>query len=409
MSITDIGFVEKDREKAIKYFLQNFGKGGEWFYRVIKVVREKIEGGANITDLLIREESVPLVGVLKNFFILDDLMEIKVSRDEIREFVKTALEYSDRGFDYCELSVGRKKSVDFSFAIYGFGIFRVNYSRDMNGDVLNIRYLDFVLPELSDMQFPEVYEKFLESEILGVRKFSILSGSDSIVSKVIRSGGLILHSGETGSGKTTSIAAEIKYFAEETNGLIITYENPVEYRFLSDVYPTVRQLEIGKHLDQDEIYYHFLRNSPMVGMIGEIRRQDEYFHVLDLATRGHLIITTLHARNAIDTVMSFLGVIGHDKKDILLSTLKAVISHKLYLNQKGNIIPFYEVLIFNDVVRSIFMKETNYQKLLNYFYVDQKNLLLKEGVFYTFEDCIKERYTEKKMTPEEYKTLSKSL
>jgi twitching motility protein PilT len=403
----DIGLLEKNTERAIEKFKNHFGKSGEWFLKIVNTVQNRFKrGGENITDIIIRERTPPLVGILKNFFFVDEFDSLRVSREDVREFVRIALEESDRGYDYVEISVGKKKSVDFSFSIYGLGVFRINYSRDTNGDTLNVRVLDFDLPEFDDLGFPSVYHSFFKEQLMVPRKFTFRGRE--VENRAISMGGLLIHAGETGSGKTTSIAAELKLIADNTDGLIVTYEDPVEYRFIPDLYPKVRQIELYKHLEVDEIYRHFLRNSPSVGLIGEVRTREEYLNVLDLASRGHFVITTLHARNVVEAVFSYLGVIGWENRELFFSTVRAVVCHRLLLNKRGEIVPLYEILFMEPIVRSIFLKdqEPNFQKVYNYFYKESKANLVNEGVFYPFDACLQDRIKERKIVTEEEKKMA---
>ena len=404
----DFGLKEQSKEKAIKEFSNVLGAEGEWFLKIIEFVVQKRKEGKHITDIFIREEAPPLIGILKAFFY-SGLNNLKVDRTAIRDFVQAILEYSERQALYIDLTLNKRKSIDFSFSLYGLGVFRVNYSQDQNGDALNIRVLDFVIPEFEDMLFPEMYVEFFNRQLL-VRR-SINLGNSNVMASIVRGGGLIIHSGATGSGKTTAIASEIKFLADHSNGLILTYENPVEYRFLPSIYPNVRQLEIERHLYWDEIYYHFLRNSPAVGLIGEIRNREEFLQVLDLASRGHLVITTMHARNVIETIVSFLSYLEENQRELFLSVIRCVVSHKLYLSESGRIIPFYEILIFNDVVRNFFLKETgiNLPRIVSYFYKEYKARLVESKVFYPFEICFSERKKENLISGNEVSQVKELL
>jgi len=408
----DLGLKEGDVEYAIECFKKTFttsaGKNCDWFLKIVNAVRRLKKRGTNVTDVLLREGTAPLVGIVKDFYFVDELNEIRVSKEEIREFVRILLEKSERGMDFVDFSVGKRKSIDFSMSMYGCGIFRINYSQDVNGDTLNVRVLDFELPDFDDLKFPEMYHRFFKQKLLMTGKINV-KGRELIKRRISR-GGLILHAGETGSGKTTSIASELKFLTENTDGIIITYEDPVEYRFIPTLYPRVRQIEIYRHIYPEEIFRHFLRNSPSVGMIGEIRTREEYFNVLNLAGRGHLVITTLHARNVVESLYSFLNVVGNENRDLFFGVLRAVVCHKLYLNKVGTIVPFYEILIIDGTVRSVFLKDSdfNFAKINNYLYKEYKESLVNKGVFYSFEHCLMDRIREELVISEEEKAYLKN-
>ena len=124
----DLGLKECDTEYAIESFKRIFssttGKSCDWFLKIVNVARRLKEKGFNVTDVLLREDSMPLVGIVKNFFPIRELEDFSVSREEIREFVRILLEKSEKGMDFVEFSVGKRKSIDFSISIYGRGVFR---------------------------------------------------------------------------------------------------------------------------------------------------------------------------------------------------------------------------------------------------------------------------------------------
>ena len=378
-------------EAAKKEFFSSFGNEFEWFFNILNLVRNvKRDYGVSITDVLIKREMYPLFGILKNFFdpqVVFDVRLEKITGIQIRSFVE---KYFDVARGYRARTLGdeffqkrKTKSFDFALAFYGLGVFRVNFSMDNEGEVLNIRCLDFVIPELEKLIFDWDVEEigfltgeksdkkrafqvgahrkmlyefitkgFFEERILNLEKARVPVN-------VVKEGGLVLHAGPTGSGKTTFIASELLYLAENIAGLIVTYEKPIEYRFLK--MPKVLQYELGVHIDEDEVYRHFLRNSPAVGFYHEIRDRSEFLQVLDLASRGHLIFTTMHASTVIDVFSSF-ACFEDEVKQLFCNVLRGIICHKLLTTKTGKIVPAYEYFLVQkgmakaDVVYSIFLK-----------------------------------------------------
>lgn len=376
----EIGLRTMDVEGAEEEFLSRF-QDALWLLAILRKVKELQARNIPITDVLIKEGSPPFFGVLKNFYpviVKHKDHVIKPSRDQILRFVEEYLKGTDQ-----DVEVLREKiSLDFSILFYGKGNLRINFSRDANGLVLNIRVLDFVIPQMQDVSYPQMYENFIRSLI--TRSKITIEGRE-VESGSVKHGGLILHAGPTGSGKTTSLFAELNYFTTNTSGLIITYENPIEYRFLSE--PKVRQIEIYTHLQPKYIYYHFLRNSPMVGMIAEVKTKEEFIQVLDLASRGHLVLTTIHANNALESVYMFISTIGREYLPMFLSTVRAVVCHKLVLSKSSRIVPLYEVLIPDDVIKKK-IEEVEFKSLENFLYSDRG---APREVFYSFNDCMEER------------------
>lgn len=376
----DIGIEQMSVEGAELEFVSIF-PDAEWFLTIIKEVKEMQKNNVPVTDVLIRENSHPLFGILKNFYPMivkgKDGVVVKPSRKQILSFVESFFAKQDM-----KSVIEEKRSVDFSILFYGKGNLRINFSRDANGYTLNVRILDFVIPTIEDVKYPDLYTNFLKSL---VKKTQIKVAGKDVEAGILQQGGLILHAGPTGSGKTTSVAAELDYFAKNTSGLIITYENPIEYRMLMQ--PKIRQIELFTHLERDSIYYHFLRNSPMIGMISEIKTKNEFIEALDLASRGHLVITTIHANNALEGIYMFLSSVGREFTPMFLSSLRALVCHRLVLNQQSKIVPLYEILIPDDVIKKK-IEDWEFKTLENFLYKDRQ---VSKSSFMSFQDSLEER------------------
>jgi len=390
----EIGIKSRDVVRAEEEFLLKF-PDSDWFLKIIKVVKEYQEKGIQVTDVLIKENSIPFFGILKNFFPL--LLPIKPTGDQIRNFVVNFLKAES-----LDVSVIKKRSsIDFSLLFYGKGNLRINYSQDANGVALNIRILDFIIPEIDTVRYPERYKKFLKSLIF-TSKLK-LDRDKEVEVGAIKEGGLILHAGPTGSGKTTCVASEVNFFLQNTTGLIITYENPIEYRFLDEA--RIRQVELDVHLNRNDVYRHFLRNSPMVGMIGEIKTKEEFIQALDLASRGHLVITTIHANNVLEAIYMFLSLVGKEYTSVFLSSVRAIMCHRLFLNKKSKLVPLYEYLIPNHIIKKT-IEDWKFKDLENYLYGDKQ---APKGSFYSFPDCIEERASEGLLSISEKERLKGGL
>jgi twitching motility protein PilT len=162
--------------------------------------------------------------------------------------------------------------------------------------------------------------------------------------------GLILVTGTVGSGKSTTLAAMIHWVNSTTPKNIITLEDPIEHLFV-DGLSYVSQREVG--LDTKSFadgLRHILRQDPDVIMIGEIRDQETMSIALTAADTGHLVVSTLHTIDAMETVnrvMSFFPPHQHESvRYLLASTLEAVVSQRLISRADGRgRVPAVEVLI----------------------------------------------------------------
>ena len=349
------------------------GEPGAWFYRIAKCVRQfEKDYGVKITDILINSSNrYPLFGVLKNFFDVKEYIEgLPEIGDMADRFIERCKKEGMGSFSRKEGKVG-----DFAISIYGLGTFRVNCSQAECGTILNIRVLDFVIPDLEDLQCPKAYMEFLEQDIL--EEVDIDLGKRKVKSYEVGKGGLIIHAGETGSGKTTFIASELKFFADRISGLIVTYERPIEYIFLPPYSARTIQYELGVHLNDEEIYYHFLRSSPSVGFFYEVKTKDEFVQVLDLASRGHLVLTTMHSSSVLEVFSNFASF-DAEVRGLFVNTIKGIVCHKLVTDENGMIVPLYEIFLKKgrvDPVMSLFFKGDM---------VALKNFLYKERGFDNF-------------------------
>ncbi len=287
--VMDFGIGKGTRDDAKRDFSKIFGTDFMWLWDIFEAVKKiEVEKDIKITDILIKKGSPPLVGILKNFFLITDFLEdagFEVPGTAIKSFVEKYISYyygdKKKGAERSILSLS-DGSINFSLNIYTLGSYRINYSESVSGPMLNIRVLDFNIPDLEELLTGErgrsdldnIYLEYFKKHLLRSKVFEVLDGGDgenenknekrgekgeeqrrSVVLNVVNDGGLIIHAGPTGSGKTTTIAAEIDFFANNISGLVITYEKPIEYRFLG--YPNVIQYDLEKHLDESEIYNHF--------------------------------------------------------------------------------------------------------------------------------------------------------
>jgi len=319
------------------------------------------------TDIYILENRVVRLGRLKNYYPLKDSPEI--SSADIEQFILTTSSEDKLG------DAKQPLTKEYAFAIKEHGRYRVSSTTSEEGIGLSIRKLPYFIPTLKDID-----------------KRNFLKGLASVFEGKETSG-LILHTGVTGSGKSTSIASEVDTIAKNISGNIFTFEDPIEYRY-TPTKSMIRQYEVGRHVSSYiEGMKLSLRNNPSVIVIGEVRLHDEIKTMVDIAMRGHLVFATLHTSNALNTIR-FLDSVSEDKdswRQIVAYSLRAIISQKLlYLKDRGFVfIP--EVFIPNNMVRNKIswgefkdIKETFYSNNLrengSYTFEDSLNILYKEGV-----------------------------
>jgi len=200
--------------------------------------------------------------------------------------------------------LGRLRSVDSSY-ITPTMQFRLNCFRDTDGLALAIRALDASPPPVEDIGFPnDVWKDIVD-----------------------RQHGLVLVTGITGAGKSTTIAALINRIAEQRKCRIITLEDPIEYRLPSRA-AIISQREVGRDVPSFERGLRdCLREDPDVIFVGEMRDRESTAWTLTAAETGHLVFSTLHTRDVRGTVTRILDMFPPLQQDEIASQLSLGLSH----------------------------------------------------------------------------------
>jgi twitching motility protein PilT len=217
--------------------------------------------------------------------------------------------------------------IDLAVGIAGLGRFRTTIFRQRGTLGFAFRSIPVEIPTTDELQLPEVLKKIAVSPR-----------------------GLVLVTGVTGSGKTTTLASMIRYLNDERRVNIVTVEDPIEFLF-RDNRSFVSQREVGTDTASfHDALRHVLRQDPDVIMLGEIRDRTSMATVLQAADTGHLVMSTLHTTDAAQTisrVISFFPPHQHAEiRNLLASTLRAVISLRLIPRADGpGRVPAAEVLV----------------------------------------------------------------
>jgi twitching motility protein PilT len=227
-----------------------------------------------------------------------------------------------------------RRDLDFSAALPDGLRFRVNAHFQRGTPALAFRAIPGTVPPLESLNLPPVVTDMANLEQ-----------------------GLVLVTGETGSGKSTTLASMIDYINHKYRYHVITLEDPIEYFIVSDL-SVIEQREAG--LDVTSFasgLKHVLRQDPDVILIGEMRDLETISTALTAAETGHLVLSTLHTNDAASTVErvidTFPGTQQSQVRSMLANTLKGVICQRLFprVDQAG-MIPATEVLISTPAVRN---------------------------------------------------------
>lgn len=289
----------------------------------------------NASDLIMTEGQPPTLRVV------GDLQPIKgrdpLTSDDIRHFAYGLLnEQKQREFEH-------SLEMDASFGLDHIARFRLNLFQQQGAIGLVIRMLPGKIPTLPSLGVPEIVKKWLSVPH-----------------------GILVTTGPTGSGKSTSQAAMIGYLNQTKRYHIITIEDPVEYTHTHGL-SAIEQREVGRDTRSFEsALKHVFRQSPDVIMIGEMRDRETFDAALQLAETGHLVLATLHTGDATQAISRIVDVFPEDQHQqvrVQLSlTLIGVLVQELVpkIDGSGRVLAT-EVLEANAAVRNLIRKNDLHQ------------------------------------------------
>jgi len=291
-----------------------------------EVLRQAIAAGAS--DIHIKRDQPPLFRVEKK--LAPGPFE-PIAVEQIRAIVSEILPFHLRR----EYDV--RHEVDFSYKEDGVGRFRVSLYDGEGCPVMALRYVKDKIPALEDLNLPPVLETLVTQRT-----------------------GIVILSGTTGCGKSTTLAALIEQINLRLRRRIVTIEDPIEYAF-TDKLSAITQREVG--LDTESFaaaLRHVLRQDPDVVLIGEMRDMDSVRTGITAAETGHLIFSTLHSGTAAAAVPRLLDMFPVEEQEqvrmALASNLSAIVWQRLVPTIGGGVIPAAEVMFNTPTVKKLIMK-----------------------------------------------------
>ena len=257
---------------------------------------------------------------------------------------------------------------DFAYEIRGVGRFRVNLFRDKNGAGSVMRHIPSTILTAAQLKLPPAITKFCS------------------LSK-----GLVLVTGPTGSGKSTTLAAMIDLINKDRSDHILTVEDPIEF-----VHPQqkclINQREVHKHTGSfSRALKAALREDPDIVLIGEMRDLETVAIAIETAETGHLVFGTLHTNTAVSTIDRIIDQFPTDQQSqirmMLAASLRGVVAQTLLKKKTGGRAAAHEILVTNDAVSAMIREGKNHM-IANHMQSQKSdgNLMLNDSLLKLVKD-----------------------
>ena len=296
-----------------------------------KILDEAIEKDASDVHLI--------CGLKPMLRIMRDLIEASNSEVLTEDDMGEIYYYFIRGNVDKDRVFNETKKLDMSYAYNNIRL-RVNVSYANDVPTFTLRIIKNTLPKFESLGIPDVVKTFVNQPQ-----------------------GLILVTGKTNSGKTTTLNALINEINETKNKKILTLENPVEYRHISNK-SVIVQKEVG--VGKDSLCFsdgvkNSLREDCDIIVIGEIRDRETMDAAIETAEAGHLVIGTLHTKSCaetLDRMINFYEIRDQASvKYVISSILKLVLSQRLIKGINGDLVLVPEVMVVDNIISGMIRKE----------------------------------------------------
>jgi len=206
--------------------------------------------------------------------------------------------------------------------------------------------------------------RIIPKKMKTIDELNLFSEHNDVIRKLLkRKEGLILITGQTGSGKSTTMAAMLHEINMYSKKHIITIEDPVEF-YHDDIQSLITHREVGPYSDTKTFESGIraaLREDPDVIQIGEMRDAETALSALQAAQTGHIVLATLHTNNAAETILRLIDMFPSDKtkgvKNSLANSLLMIVSQRLVKNVKGEYILAYEILTKSKAISTTLLKD----------------------------------------------------
>ena len=315
------------------------------------------------SDLHLGTGSPPLIRLHGELMPIPGTPEM--SAEDTQAVLDALLEDPDKRAEFEEDS-----EVDFSFTLPEVARFRVNAYRQRGTVSMVCRAVPMGIKTIAELDLPEVVSKLAEEER-----------------------GLVLVTGATGSGKSTTLAAMIDHINSQSAKHVVTIEDPIEFLY-ENKKAIISQREVGVDTASfPRALRRVLRQDPDVILIGEIRDEETMATALSAAETGHLVFSTLHTLNASETISRVISLFPphqqHQARVMLAGTLRGVIAQRLVPAVDGSKrVPISEILVSTGRVRDLILEPT---------LTEDMQRVMNEGEYYgmqTFDQALLKRLSD---------------
>jgi len=258
---------------------------------------------------------------------LQPLTQQRVTAEQVKGIALSLIPHEEDKANFDKLL-----DYDCSWGIPGVGRFRVNIMRQRGSPMIVMRAIPFEIPSVEDLGLPPIINKLAAHER-----------------------GLILVTGVTGAGKSSTMAAMINWINQNKNVHVVTLENPIEFLH-RDNKASITQRDIGTDTESFVSGLRaVLRQDPDVILIGEMRDKTTIETALKAAETGHLVVSTLHTRNAVQTISRIIAVFPAEEQEMirirLSESLQAVVSQRLVQKKAGGRLAAMEIMVVTGTIR----------------------------------------------------------
>ncbi len=224
------------------------------------------------------------------------------------------------------------KDIDYLYVLDGVSRYRINYAKELNGGKFTFRSIPFNIKSLKELSLPDCLEDFTNCN-----------------------NGIILVSGATGSGKSTTLASMLELINQKFKYHIVTIEDPVEFVY-EDKKSVITQRSLGLDVEDFKSGIKYaLRQDPDVILVGEIRDKETLVSAVEASETGHLVFATVHTNGTVASINRLKGFIEESAQEQFMKRLSACIRGVIHqqlvpTTNEGKLTPAIEILTFTSTV-----------------------------------------------------------